>query len=89
VQNPEPRRAKGEKKIPFMRFKQMTKENPQTRFSICAKNAPITGLAQSFDKVLPNRILVPANKVTKKVNLSLKNKTMREIISSSGLTLKK
>jgi hypothetical protein len=80
--------AKGVKKIPFMKFKRMIKENPQTRFNICARDMPITGLAQSFDKVLPNRILVPANRLNKKVTLSLKNNTMNEIINSSGLTLK-
>jgi hypothetical protein len=45
-------------------------------------------LAQSFDKILPNRILVPANKLTNKVNLSLKNKTFRQIVIASGLALK-
>jgi hypothetical protein len=49
---------------------------------------PIIGLAQAFDKILPDRILVPANNVDKKVTLSLKNKTIREIIISIGLTLK-
>jgi hypothetical protein len=85
VIQPENKRAKGEKMIPFLRS---IKENPQARYDICARNAPIALLAQSFDNVLPNRILVPANKVTKKVNLSLKNKTFKQIIIASGLTLK-
>jgi hypothetical protein len=79
--------AKGGKKIPFMKFKRMIKENPQTRFNICARDASITFLAQSFDKVLPNRILVPANRLNKKVTLSLKNNTLGQIISASGLVL--
>jgi len=85
---PANKRAKGRKKIPFTRYKRRIKVNPQTRYNICAHSMPITSLAQSFDKVLPNRILVPANKLIKKVNLSLKNKTFRQIIISSGLTLK-
>jgi hypothetical protein len=82
------KRPKGGKKFPFMRFKRMIKENPQTKFSVCAHDMPIIGLAQAFDKILPDRILVPANNVDKKVTLSLKNKTIREIIISIGLTLK-
>jgi hypothetical protein len=85
---PANKRAKGGKKIPFIRYKSRIKVNPQARYNICAHSMPITSLAQSFDKVLQNRILVPANKLTKKVNLSLKNKTFRQIIISSGLTLK-
>lgn len=85
---PANKRTKGGKKIPFMRYRRIIKENPQARYNICAHDLPITFLAQSFDEVLPNRILVPANKLTKKVNLSLKNKTIRQIIISSGLTLK-
>mgnify|MGYP003575851409 CR=1 FL=1 len=85
---PANKRTKGGKKIPFLRYKHRIKVNPQARYNVCAHNVPITLLAQSFDKVLPNRILVPANKLTKKVNLSLKNKTFRQIIISSGLALK-
>jgi hypothetical protein len=49
---------------------------------------PITTLALTYDEVLPNRILIPANNLTKKVNLTLKNKTFRQIVIASGLTLK-
>lgn len=49
---------------------------------------PITTLAQFLDNVLPNRILVPANILTKKVTFSLKNKTFKQIIIASGLALK-
>ena len=68
--------------------KRSLKVTPQARFNICAHNAPIITLARTLDKSLPNRILVPANLLTKKVNLSLKNKTFKQIIISSGLTLK-
>jgi hypothetical protein len=57
----------GEKKSLFLRYKGRIKANPQYRLNFCAHNAPITTLAQSFDEVLPNRILVPANKLTKSV----------------------
>ena len=79
---------KGGKKIPVNKSKRRLKVTPQARFNICIHNAPITSLAQSFDKSLPNRILIPANKLTKKVTLRLKNKTFRQIIISSGLTVK-
>jgi hypothetical protein len=49
---------------------------------------PITTLALSFDEVHPNGILIPANKLTKKVNLTLKNKTFEQIVIASGLALK-
>jgi hypothetical protein len=38
-------------------------------------------------KFLPNKIFVPANIINKKVTLSLKNNTLRQIISASGLVL--
>ncbi|HEY9399456.1 MAG TPA: hypothetical protein VIP29_06135 [Nitrososphaeraceae archaeon] len=85
VTQPASKRITRRQMIPFLR---LIKENPQARYDICARNAPITLLAQSFDKVVPNRILVPANQVTKKVNLSLKNKTFRQIVIASGLALK-
>jgi hypothetical protein len=41
-----------------------------------------------LDKFLPNKILVPANRLNKKVTtLSLKKNTLRKIISASGLLL--
>lgn len=79
---------KRRKKIPVNKSKHRLKVAPQARFNICIHNAPITSLAQSFDKSLPNRILIPANKLTKKVTLRLKNKTFRQIIISSGLSVK-
>jgi hypothetical protein len=78
-------RKKGKK---FLRFKRMINENPQERLNFCIRNASITSLAQEFDEILPNRILLPANKVDKKVNLSLKNKTFSQIVSATGLILK-
>jgi hypothetical protein len=49
---------------------------------------PITTLALSFDEILPNRILIPTNRLTKKVNLTLKKKTFRQIVIASGLAIK-
>ena len=65
---------KGGIKIPVNKSKRRLKVTPQARFNICIHNTPITSLAQSFNKSLPNRILIPANKLTKKVTLRLKNK---------------
>ncbi|HVE36916.1 MAG TPA: hypothetical protein VNA18_01830 [Nitrososphaeraceae archaeon] len=76
------------KKISILRYKRRIKANPQSRYNICFRNVPITTLALSFDEVLPNRILIPTNKLTKKVNLSLKNKTFRQIVIASGLAIK-
>jgi len=78
---------KGGKKIPFTRSNLRLKVRPQGRYDVCAHNVPLTTLAQSLDKVLPNRILVPANKLTKKVSLNLKNKSFRQIMITSGLAL--
>lgn len=79
---------KGGKKIAFTRSNLRLKISPQGRYDVCAHNVPLTTLAQSLDKILPNRILVPANKLTKKVSLNLKNKSFRQIMISSGLALK-
>lgn len=58
------------------------------KYNVCARNVPITKVAQFLDKSLPNRILVPANKLNKKVTLSLKRKTFKQIVISSGLIIK-
>jgi hypothetical protein len=79
---------KGGKEIPFNKYRSRLKVKPNARYDICAHNMSITTIAQSLDKLLPNRILIPANKLTKKVNLSLKNKTFRQIVVASGLALK-
>ena len=84
----QPALTKGVKKISIVRFKHKIKANPQSRYNICLRNVPITTLALSFDEILPNRILIPTNKLTKKVNLILKKKTFRQIVIASGLTLK-
>ena len=76
------------KKISIVKYKRKIKANPQSRYNICTRNVPITTLALSFDEVLPKRILIPANNLTKKVNLTLKNKTFRQIVLASGLALK-
>ena len=46
------------------------KTSPQARYDICARNIEITRVAQFLDKLVPNKILVPASSLTKKVNLS-------------------
>lgn len=68
--------------------KKRIRVKPQARFNVCARNVPVTKVAQFLDRSLPNRILVPANKLTKNVTLNLKKKTFRQIIISSGLVLK-
>lgn len=73
---------------PFLKMQRIIKADPQARINVCIRSMPITQLAQSLDKVLPNKILVPADRVNKKVTLRLKNKTLRQIISTTGLTLK-
>ncbi|HET8847279.1 MAG TPA: hypothetical protein VFM20_00690 [Nitrososphaeraceae archaeon] len=84
----QPALTKSVKKISIVKFKRQIKANPQSRYNICLRNVPITTLALSFDEILPNRILIPTNKLTKKVNLTLKNKTFRQIVISTGLKLK-
>lgn len=84
----QPALAKNIKKINIVRFKRRIKANPQSRYNINCRNVPITTLALSYDAIMPKRILIPANNLTKKVNLSLKNKTFKEIVIASGLTFK-
>jgi hypothetical protein len=73
------------KKVPY---KTRIKVTPQSRYDICARNIAVARVAQFLDKLLPNRILVPANKLTNNTTLSLKNKTFRQIIIAAGFTLK-
>jgi hypothetical protein len=76
-----------ERRILFKTFKPRTKATAQTKVNICAHDLPITGIAELLDKFLPNKILVPANKLNRKVTLSLKNNTLTQIINRSGLVL--
>ena len=69
-------------------YQNRIKITPQARYNICARNIEVTRAAQFLDKLLPNRNIVPANNLTKKVNLSLKNRTFRQIRVSAGLTIK-
>jgi hypothetical protein len=79
--------VKGGVKIAFKTWNPKIKPTPETKYDFCTNSLPITGLAELLDKFLPNKILVPANKLNKKVTLSLKNNTLRQIISASGLVL--
>jgi len=79
--------VKGGVKIAFKTWKPKNKPTPETRYDFCINSLPITGLAELLDKFLPNKILVPANRLNKKVTLSLKNNTLRQIIRASGLVL--
>ena len=81
-------RAKRVKKISIVKFKRKIIANPQSRYNICLSNVPVTTLALSFDEIFPNRILIPTNKLTKEVNLTLKNITFRQIVISTRLKLK-
>jgi hypothetical protein len=79
--------VKGGKRIAFKTWKPKIKPTTQTKYNICTHDLPITGLAELLDKFLPNKILVPASRLNRKVTLSLKKNTLRQIISASGLVL--
>jgi len=79
--------VKGQK-ILFKTFKPRIKVTSQTKFNICAHDLPIGAFAEFLDKLLPNKIFVPAKIATNRVTLSLKTKTLRQIINGSGLALK-
>jgi hypothetical protein len=79
--------VKGGVKIAFKTWEPKIKPTLETRYDFCINSLPITGLAELLDKFLPNKILVPANILNKKVTLSLKNNTLRQIICASGLVL--
>jgi hypothetical protein len=76
------------RKILFKTFKPRIKVTSQTKFNICTHDLAIRELAQILDKYLPNEIVVPANIATNRVTISLKNKTLRQIINGSSLALK-
>lgn len=61
-------------------YKNRIKTSPQTRYDICARDIEITRVAQFLDKLVPNKILVPASLLTKKVNLSLKKKQSDKLL---------
>lgn len=73
--------------VPIDKFKPKFKTSEKTRLNVCVSNFPSTAFAQILDKILPNRILVPANKLNRKVTLRLKNRTFSQVIKRSGLIL--
>jgi hypothetical protein len=75
------------RKIPFKAFKPGIKVTTQTKFNICTRDLPLKQLAELLDKYLPNKIVVPTDRAPNRVTLSLKNKTLRQIINRSGLIL--
>ena len=71
------------------KFRHKMEVTPRAKYNIRIRNVPITQLALTFDKMLPNSIVIPAIVVTKIVTLSLKNKTLTQIIIASGLAFKR
>lgn len=74
-----------EREIPFKRFKPKIKATSQTKLNVCVKNLPITALAEILNKYFPNRILVPANKLDKKVKYTVKNRPLSKLLTELGL----
>lgn len=81
------KKPKDARKIPANKSKRRFKITAQSRFHLCTHNAPITVLAQTFEKFLPNGILIPASKLTNMITLRLRNKTFAQMVIATGLTV--
>jgi hypothetical protein len=75
------------KYIPIRRYK--FKTTAQTTMNICASNFPAAALAQILDRILPDKILVPAKQTNVRIGLRSRNSTVSEIVKSSGFILKR
>jgi hypothetical protein len=72
------------KYIPISRYKPKFKTTTQTTMNICASNFPAAALAQILDRILPDKILVPAKQASVRIRLRSRNSTVSEIVKCSG-----
>jgi len=77
------------KYIPIRRYKPKFKTTAQTTMNVCASNFPAAALAQILDRILPDKILVPAKQTNVRIGLRSRNSTVSEIVKSSGFILKR
>lgn len=77
------------KSMPIRKYKREFKTTGKTKVNICANDFPAAALAQILDKILPDRILVPAKQANVRIRLRSKNTTVSEIVESSGFILKR
>lgn len=64
-----------------------SKLNPQTKVSITCSDLDPSPLAKMLETLLPNKIGVSQGLANKKLNFTLKNTTLGEIVTSSGFAL--
>ena len=76
------------KTVPINQLKFKFKTTPQTKLDICMNKFPAAALAQILDKILPNRILIPASKANAKIT-KRSTYTISSLVKSSGFILKR
>jgi hypothetical protein len=75
--------------MPIHRYKPKFKTNAQTKMDICANRFPAAVLAQILDRILPDKILVPAKQVNVRIRLRSRSSTVSKIVNSSGFIMKR
>jgi hypothetical protein len=71
------------------RYKPKFKTNARTKLDICANRFPAAVLAQILDRILPDKILVPAKQVNVRIRLRSRSSTVSKIVKSSGFIMKR
>ena len=75
--------------MPINRYKPKFKTTARTTMDICASNFPAAALAQILDRIIPDKILVPAKQANLRVRLRSRNSTVSRIVKSSGFVMKR
>jgi hypothetical protein len=75
--------------MPIHRYKPKFKTTPKTKIDICANNFPAAALAQILDRVIPDKILVPAKQANVRIRLRSRKSTVSRIVKSSGFVMKR
>ena len=75
--------------VPITRYIPKCKANARTKMDICTNNFPLAALAQILDRIIPDKILVPAKQANLKIRLRSRNSTVSKIVKSSGFVMKR
>lgn len=69
--------------MPIHRYQPKFKTTAQTTMDICASNFPAAALTQILDRILSDKILVPAKQANVRIRLRSRNSTISWIVKSS------
>lgn len=77
------------KSIPIRKYKPGFKTTVRTKIDVCTSNFPAAALAEILDRILPDKIFVPAKHANVRIKLRSRKSTVSEIVKFAGFILKR